>query len=142
MSQAGVSMASRIWVQGAPYLLFGVAALSLFAIGSLRARRPAPARIAHDGKTPMMTLMDAAEAVYETARRERMVIVTVAERARGQTALEWFAQSIAGVVPVYRLSNPDTFEKLDGPSVGAELQSLYIRKSDYQTYIRWARPMQ
>ena len=135
-------MGGQGWAQSVPYLLFGVAALSLFAIGSRRARRPAPDRIAHDGKTAMMPLMEAAQAVYETARRERMVIVTVAERARGQTALEWFAQSIAGVVPVYRLRDSNAFEKLATPSVGAELQSLYIRKSDYQTYIRWARPMQ
>jgi uncharacterized protein YaiE (UPF0345 family) len=137
-------MGGSIWVQAGPYILFGAAALSLFAIGSLRtnSRRPAPARIADDGKTAMMPLMEAAEAVYETARRERMVIVTVAERARGQTAVEWFAQSIAGVVPVYRVRDSNTFEKLDAANVGAELQSLYIRKRDYQTYVRWARPMQ
>lgn len=136
-------MGHQIWAQ-APYLLFGAVALSLFAIGALRARkrRPAPERIAHDGKTAMMSLMEAAEAVYETARRERMVIVTVAEKARGQTAVDWFAQSIAGVVPVYRLKDSNTYEKLDGANVGAELQSLYIRKRDYQTYVRWARPMQ
>jgi len=95
-------MSGQAWL---PYLLFGIAAVSLFAIGRMKARRTAPQRIADNGKTPMMSLLEAAQAAYETARRERMVIVTVAERA-------------------------------------TELQSLYIRKQDYQTYVRWARSMQ
>ena len=89
----------------------------------------------------MMSLMAAAEAVYEIALREEMVIVTVAERAPEDGAIGWFARSIAGVIPIYRGSNAG-FEKLAGASVCAELQSLYIRKQDYQTYVRWARSMQ
>lgn len=76
----GVIAGGQMWAQAAPYILFGTAALSSFAIGSLRGRRAAPRLIAGNGKIAMMTLMDAAAAVYETARRERMVIVTVAEK--------------------------------------------------------------
>ena len=90
----------------------------------------------------MMSLVDAAKAAYEIARREQMVIVTVAERAPEDGAVGWFARSIAGVIPIYRSGKAGNFEKLDGGSIGAELQSLYIRKQDYQTYVRWARTMQ
>ena len=134
-------MGSRIWAQTAPYLLFAVAAVSLFAIGWAKGRRAPPLLIADDGKTPMMSLKDAAEAVYEIARRERMVIVTVAERAKDDGVVGWFAKSIAGVLPIYRSSGAG-FEKLADTSIGSELQSLYIRKQDYQTYVRWARSMQ
>lgn len=124
-----------------PYLLFVIAAVSLFAIGRARGRAAPPLLIAGSGKTPMMSLMDAAKAVYEIARREEMVIVTVAERVPEDGAIGWFARSIAGVIPIYRGSNAG-FEKFAGASVGGELQSLYIRKQDYQTYVRWARSMQ
>jgi hypothetical protein len=123
------------------YLFFVIAAVSLVAIGRARGRSAPPPLIASDGKTPMMSLMDAAKAAYEIARREEMVIITVAERAPEDGAIGWFARSIAGVIPIYRGSNAG-FEKLAGASVDAELQSLYIRKQDYQTYVRWARSMQ
>jgi hypothetical protein len=127
----------------APYLLFAIAALSLSAIGIVRRRRGAPLSIPSDGKTKMMTLMEAAAAAYEAARREGMVIVTVAERAPGRDgAVTWLAQSIAGVIPVYRMSAANAFEKLARPGGASELQSLYIRKQDLQTYVRWARSMQ
>jgi len=90
----------------------------------------------------MMSLREAAEAAYEIARRERMVIVTVAERASEDGAIGWFAKSIAGVIPIYRNDSAGSFEKLAGGGVGTELQALYIRKQDYQTYVRWARSMQ
>ena len=90
----------------------------------------------------MMPLMDAAKAAYEIARRERMVISTVAERAPADGVIDWFARSIAGVIPIYCSGNAGGFEKLAGTGAGAELQSLYIRKQDYQTYVRWARSMQ
>jgi len=128
---------SGLW----PYLLFVIAAVSLVAIGRARGRTAPPRLIASDGKTAMMSLMDAAKAAYEIARREEMVIVTVAERGPDDGAIGWFARSIAGVIPIYRGSNAG-FEKLTVASVDAELQSLYIRKQDYQTYVRWARTMQ
>jgi hypothetical protein len=117
----------------------------LFAIGGALARRQraVPALIPSDGKTKMMTLMEAAAAAYEAAKREKMVIVMVAERASGgDGAVAWLAASIAGVIPVYRMSTANAFEKLARPSIGSELQSLYIRKQDLQTYVRWARSMQ
>jgi hypothetical protein len=123
------------------YLFFVITAVSLVAIGRARGRSAPPPLIASDGKTPMMSLMDAAKAAYEIARREEMVIVTVAERAPDDGAIGWFARSIAGVIPIYRGSNAG-FEKLADASAAAELQSLYIRKQDYQTYVRWARTMQ
>ena len=132
-------MSAPSWL---PYLLFVIAAVSLFAIGRPRGRAAPPLLIAGNGKTPMMPLMDAAKAAYETARRERMVIATVAERAPADGVIDWFARSIAGVIPIYCSSNAGNFEKLAGTGFGAELQSLYIRKQDYQTYVRWARSMQ
>ena len=132
-------MSGRPWL---PYLLFAFAAVSLFAIGRARGRTAPPLQIASDGKTPMMSLMDAAKAAYEIARREQMVIVTVAERAPEDGAIGWFARSIAGVLPIYRSGHAGNFEKLAEAGAGAELRSLYIRKQDYQTYVRWARTMQ
>lgn len=90
----------------------------------------------------MMSVMEAAAAAYEAAKRERMVITTVAEGA-GTDPVAWFARSIARVVPVYRKLETGAFEKVDDvASVGMEPQSLYIRKHNYQTYIGWARSMQ
>lgn len=132
-------MSAPSWL---PYLLFVIAAVSLFAIGRARGRAAPPLLIAGNGKTPMMSLMDAAKAAYEIARREQMVIVTVAERAPEDGAIGWFARSIAGVIPIYRSGNAGNFEKLASAGVGGELRSLYIRKQDYQTYVRWARSMQ
>jgi hypothetical protein len=130
-------------VQSAPYVLFVVVAIGLVAIVRLRARkrRAAPASITSDGRTAMMTLKDAAAEIYDTAKRERMVIVTVAESAGGD-AVGWFARSIAGVIPIYQQGNANGFEKLAAHSVGSTLESLYIRKQDYPTYVRWARSMQ
>jgi len=92
----------------------------------------------------MMPVMEAAMAAYEAAKRERMVITSVAEGAQaGSNPVAWFAQSIARVVPVYRKLDSGAFEKVEGTaSVGTELQSLYIRKLSYQTYVGWARSMQ
>jgi hypothetical protein len=130
-------MNSPSWL---PYLLFVIAAVSLFAIGRARGRAAPPLLIAGGEKTAMMSLMDAAQAAYEIARRERLVIAIVAERAPENGAIAWFARSIAGVIPIYRNGNAGNFEKI--ADAGAELQSLYIRKQDYQTYVRWARTMQ
>jgi len=45
------------------------------------------------------------------------------------------------VIPIYRGGKAGNFEKPTGMRVGSEMQSLYIRKQDYQTYVRWARSM-
>jgi len=90
----------------------------------------------------MLPLMEAAASVCAAAKRERMVIMTVAEKA-GAGPVAWFAQSIASIIPVYRMGNANAFEKLQGgTSVGTESQSLYIQKRDYKTYASWARSMQ
>jgi len=84
--------------------------------------------------------MEAAAQAYEAAKRERMTIAWVAENAQDSSSpVGWFARSIVGVVAAYRKSGTG-FEKTEG--VGTELQSLYIRKRDYRTYIGWARGMQ
>ena len=126
----------------APLILFAVVAVFLFALGHLlsRTRRAAPALIARSGSKRMLPLTQAATSVYDTAKRERMVVVTVAEKA-GEGPVSWFAKSIASVIPVYRIGISNAFEKLQG-AAGAELQSLYIQKRDYKTYVRWARSMQ
>jgi hypothetical protein len=137
-------MSTHALVSYTPYLLFAVAALSLFALGTVlaRGRAAAPERIGANGTTKMMSLMDAANAVYDIARREQMVIVTVAEKPNSGGAVAWFAQSIAGVLPIYCKGSSQAFERLDRTSVGSEWQSLYIQKRDFQTYVRWARSMQ
>jgi hypothetical protein len=89
-----------------------------------------------------MSLMEAAQQVYDTAQRERLVIVTVAEKS-ADGPLDWFARSIASVVPVYRLGAARTQERFAGTAgIGAELQSLYIDRRDVRTYLRWARTVQ
>jgi hypothetical protein len=127
-------------------VLFAVAALVLFATGELLARkwRAAPARI-HDPKGKMMMLLlDAAATAYNVANREGLAIAKVAERARDvPDPADWFARSLPAIVPVYRQSEPDTFQKLGSSSeVGTPSQSLYIRKRDLQFYLRWARTVQ
>ncbi len=71
-----------------------------------------------------------------------MTIADVAERGEGGS-LAWFARSIAGVVPVYRVNAQNAFEKIvDSAEIVSNPQALYIQKRDYQTYVRWARSMQ
>lgn len=125
--------------QALPLVLFVAFAALLFAAGHLlaRRRRMAPARIPARRHKTMMTLKDAAKAAYEAARRERMVIVTVAERMDSDPAT-WFASSIAGVVAVYRRG--DDFERVT--EIGTAPEALYIRREDFDTYVRWARSMQ
>ena len=127
-----------------PWVLFAALAPALFAIGHIRTRKrhAVPALVPATEARSMMPLMEAAAAAYEAAKRERMVIATVAERP-GVSAVDWFAHSIAGVVPVYRRSESGAFEKIDGATaVGTAPQSLYIRKLNYRTYLGWARSMQ
>ena len=127
-----------------PSVLIVVIAVSLFALGHLlaRGRRAAPAFIETKWIGKMLPLMDASASVYAAAKRERMVITTVAEKS-GRGPVAWFAQSIASVIPVYRMSNANAFEKLPGgASVDTESRSLYIQKRDYRTYASWARAMQ
>jgi len=124
----------------APYLLFAVAAASLFWAGHVLAQRR-NARFLEDG-TRSMSLMEAAQEVYETAQREHLVIVSVAERS-ASGPVDWFARSLASVVPVYRLGGTRAQERFAGAAgIGAELQSLYIDRRDIRTYLRWARTVQ
>ena len=129
----------------APWALFAVLAGTLFAAGHLRARKrhATPALVPARQAGTMMPMMEAAAAAYKAAKRERMVIRTVAERAGDADPVGWFAKSIAGVVPAYRKTDSGAFEKIEGAaSVGTEAKLLYIRRHSYQTYLGWARSMQ
>jgi hypothetical protein len=125
--------------------LFAVALIGLFAWGwRARGRRAAPQRVAGKDAATMLSIQDAADAAYETAKKERMAIVWAAENAKDhESPIAWFAQSIASVVPVYCKSERDGFEKVGAvANVVAEMQSLYIRKQSYRTYLDWARSLQ
>ena len=123
----------------APYALFAVAAAMLFATGQLLARRRFVRAFANGGT---MTLMEAAATVYETASNERLVIVTVAEKSEGGP-VDWFARSIASVVPVFRIGGARTSLRFAaGAGIGEDLQSLYIERRALRTYLRWARSVQ
>ena len=122
----------------APYVLFAAVAASLFWVGPLLAGR----RRARVFVSDSMSLMAAAQEVYEAAKRENMVVVSIAERSSAG-ALDWFARSIASVVPVYRAGGVRAQERYAGAGgIGADLQSLYIERRDIRTYLRWARTVQ
>jgi hypothetical protein len=127
-------------------VLFVLAALALFAMGEFlaRKRRAAPARVLDPKGKIMMQLLEAAVAAYNAASREGLAVAKVAEHARDvPSAADWFARSLPAIVPVYRQSEPDIFQKLALSSeVGTQSQSLYIRKRDLQFYLRWARTVQ
>jgi len=126
-------------------LIFILMALLLFGLGHLLStlsRRAAPAHVNDKRGNKMQSLSQAAHAAFEAAKRERMPIARVAQNAPDGPQ-SWFAQSIASVVPVYRADGGATYEKLSRKNeIRAELPSLYIRKRDYQSYVRWARTMQ
>lgn len=104
------------------------------------ARRRGAAEERLDDASAMMSVPDAAAAAYEIARSEGMTIAWVAENAKDANGpAEWFAQSLVKVVPAYRKSGSG-FER--SRDVVSGVQSLYIRKRDFQTYIDWARGMQ
>jgi hypothetical protein len=122
----------------APYLLFAAAAATLFWVGRILAGRRSARVFAGDS----MSLMQAAQEAYDAARRENLVVVSVAEKS-SQGALDWFARSIASVVPVYRAGGVRAQERYAGMGgIGADLQSLYIERRDIRTYLRWARTVQ
>ena len=120
--------------QTAALIWFGVLAVLLFATGHLLARKRVPASIAGGRPDSMQPLIQAAEAVNKTARDERMALAVVAERSGD--AVAWFARSIAGVVNVWRKNDSGGFEAAQGD---ADPQSLYIRREDIDSYLRWAR---
>lgn len=122
-------------------ILAVLAAILLLAVGRLLGRKTVPQTIPGNKRGRMQPLLAAAEAAHQAARRERMVIATVAERADGDPTA-WFAQSIAGVVAVYRMEGSDAFEKVQGANIGTAPEALYIRRRDFDTYICWARSVQ
>lgn len=131
-------MDPHAWAPYAPYILFAVAAASLFWLGSALARRRTSRSLARGS----VSLMEASQAVYDAARRERLVIVSVAEKSPAGP-LDWFARSIASVVPVYRVSGASARERYAASAgIGPDLQSLYIERRDIRTYLRWARTVQ
>ena len=126
----------KTMTQAAPLILFGVIAVLLFAAGHLlaRKRRAASASIAGGRPDSMQPLIEAAETASKIARDERMALAVVAERSGN--AIVWFAKSIASVVGAWRKNGSGGFESAKGD---ADAQSLYIRRGDIDSYLRWAR---
>ncbi len=124
----------------APYLLFAAVAATLFWLGHVLAQRRA-ANFLSSG-TRAVSLTEAAQTVYDAAKRERLVIVSVAEKS-ANGPVDWFARSIASVVPVYRAGGvraQERFAAADGAR--ADITALHIDRKDIRTYLRWARTVQ
>ncbi|HEY8950383.1 MAG TPA: hypothetical protein VIM56_15970 [Rhizomicrobium sp.] len=122
--------------QSAALIWFGVIAVLLFATGHLlaRKRRAVPASIAGGRPDSMQPLIEAAEAAHKIARDERMALAVVAERSGDPVA--FFMRSIASVVGAWRKNDSGGFEAAKGDE---DAQSLYIRRGDIDSYLRWAR---
>jgi len=117
-------------------LVTAAAAVGFFAFS----RRNVAAEDRIEEASAMMSVPDAAAAAYEVARAQGMTIAWVAENAKDAAGpAAWFAQSIVGVVPAYRKSGSSFVRS---KNVVSGVQSLYIRKRDFQTYVDWARAMQ
>jgi hypothetical protein len=82
----------------------------------------------------MQPLIEAAEAVSKIARDERMALAVVAERSGD--AVAWFVLSMTSVVGAWQKSDGGGFEAAKGDG---DAQSLYIRRKDIDSYLRWAR---
>jgi hypothetical protein len=119
-------------MQPAALIWFGVLAVLLFATGHLLARKrnTVPASIAEG----MQRLIDAAETASKIARDERVALAAVAERSGDPAA--FFARSIVSVVGAWRKNETGGFDAATGDE---DVQSLYIRHGDIDTYLRWAR---
>ncbi|HEY2068941.1 MAG TPA: hypothetical protein VGG48_05255 [Rhizomicrobium sp.] len=85
----------------------------------------------------MQPLIEAAEAASKIAHDERMALAVVAERSGD--AVTWFARNIASVVGAWRKNEGGDFEAAKGDG---DIQSLYIRRGDLESYLRWARTVQ
>jgi hypothetical protein len=83
----------------------------------------------------MESLLDAAKSVMETARKERMALAVVAERSGD--AIAFFARSLIDIVGAWRKNTAGGFAAASKDD--ADLQSLYIRREDIESYLRWAR---
>src|ERR1700761_9847458 len=118
-----------LWALLAAFAVLVTGAIYLF----LRTRKTPPEHVPASASETMMPVMDAAAAAHEVAKRERMAIAVVAEAQHD--AIAWLAQSIARVVPVYRIAPSGDFDKDDG--VGTSPQSLYITRRSYRTYLGW-----
>jgi hypothetical protein len=122
--------------QSAALIWFGVLAVLLFATGHVlaRKRRAVPASIAGERPDSMQPLIEAAEAADKIAHDERLALAVMAERSGD--AVAWFARSIASVVGAWRKDDTGGFEAAKGDG---DIQSLYIRHGDIDSYLRWAR---
>jgi hypothetical protein len=127
---------SNSMTQSALLIWFGVIAVLLFATGHVLAqkRRAVPASIAGSGADGMQPLIEAAEAANKIAHDERMALAVVAERSGD--AVAWFARSIASVVGAWEKAGTGGFQAAKGDG---DIQSLYIRRGDIDSYLRWAR---
>ncbi len=82
----------------------------------------------------MQPLIEAAETANKIAHDERMALAVVADRSGD--AVAWFAHNITSVVGAWRKNDGGGFEPVQGD---ADVQSLYIRRGDIDSYLRWAR---
>lgn len=123
-------------MQTTALILFGAIAVLLFAVGHFLARKRGAVRAPFAGGRPddMQPLIEAAETANKIARDERMALAVVAERSRD--AIAFFARSIASVVGAWRKNDAGGFDAAKGD---ADPQSLYIRRGDIESYLRWAR---
>ena len=123
-------------MQPADLVVFAALAVVLFAAGHVLTRKRRGASGAFAGVMPgdMQSLNEAAEATYRIARDEGMPLAVVA--VRDGNAVGFFARSIVSVVGAWRKNAAGGFEAAPGD---ADAQSLYIRRGDIETYLRWAR---
>jgi len=128
---------------GAGPALVGAVVLGLFASSAmlLRRRWVAPARLR--SRRRVLPLLEAASLICELAGGEHLAISVIARRSDQDLSVhEWFARSLAAVVPTYRKIDERTFERLGQPLLADfEYRFIYIRKADIRAYMRWARTL-
>ena len=107
----------------------------------------------------MIGLGVAAQRAYEIFKKEQLALLTVSESQKDSAGpLDWIANNIAGLVPIFGLRENEKIELLsrtekiktfpNGTATGIEAQSqsevwqLQISQEGLATYLRWAREVQ
>jgi hypothetical protein len=106
-----------------------------------------------------LSLGDAAQRAYDYAMERHLPIAAAADRAKGLgSPVDWFAQSIVKVVPVYGKRHASTASEriaprlrsqlrvlADGSSLGrgddADFHEVSVKGGDFNRYLRWARTL-
>jgi hypothetical protein len=121
-------------IQTADLVVFAALGVVLLAAGRVLTRKGRATWFAGGRPRDMQSLNEAAEASYKAARDESMALATVA--VREGNPLGFFARSIVSVVGAWRKNGTGGFEAAKGDG---DAQSLYIRRRDIKSYLRWAR---